>query len=313
VDDVKGNDHMFSAQLIDAKDSKLSGKGHYIRTGVGSGDLSRVSLTLAKQLEGQGRRHVAAAPARSYPVELDIEMVFVEGGTFTMGCVPERDGTCNPTSENTFPHSVTVSSFSIGKYEVTRSQWVAVMEGHPLANSGYWRHEDQMPIECVGWLDIDTAFLPRLNSLTGKNYRLPSEAEWDYAARGCKGSGSSETATCESYIYSGSNDMKEIGWISANSASMTHAVGGKKPNGLGIYDMSGNVWEYCKDKFSSTYYKTSPTNDPENTPAANDFTSTRVIRGGGWNAGGSILYREGLTPNSRVHNQIGFRVVLPAQ
>jgi hypothetical protein len=86
VDDIKGNDHMFSAQLISAKDSKLSGRGSYVRTGVGSGELPRVSLTLAKQLEGQGRRRSTPAPTRSYPAEVDIEMVFVEGGTFTMGC-----------------------------------------------------------------------------------------------------------------------------------------------------------------------------------------------------------------------------------
>ncbi|MDR3189078.1 MAG: formylglycine-generating enzyme family protein [Prevotellaceae bacterium] len=315
VDDVKGNDHMFSAQLIDAKDSKLSGKGHYIRTGVGSGDLTRVSLTLAKQLEGPERRHVAAAPAHSYPVELDIEMVFVEGGTFTMGCTPDQGSACDPTADVDYPHNVTISSFSIGKYEITQAQWITVMKGHEtLANPSRWKDDDQLPVESVSWLDIDTVFLPRLNALTGKNYRLPTEAEWEYAARGCKGDGNGGTATCENLMYSGSNYVDEVGWHAGNSGNCTHIVGQKKPNKLGIYDMSGNVWEWCRDWGSETYYKTSPVNNPENTVPSTPNPS-RVMRGGPWlhvAIHARTAVRNATYPYSRL-NTNGLRVALPAQ
>ncbi|MDR3188612.1 MAG: formylglycine-generating enzyme family protein, partial [Prevotellaceae bacterium] len=186
TDDIKGSDNMFYAQLIDAKDSKLSGKGSYIRTGVATGDLPRVSSALAQQLDGTERKHRTPAPAHSYPAELDIEMVRVLGGTFTMGCTPEQGSACSATANKEYPHSVTVRSFSMGKYLITRAQWLAVMKNHPiaaLADPNYWKDDDQLPIEQMSWLDVDTVFLPRLNALTGKNYRLPTEAEWEYAAR----------------------------------------------------------------------------------------------------------------------------------
>jgi formylglycine-generating enzyme required for sulfatase activity len=314
IDDIKGNDHLFSAQLIDTKNNKLSGKGNY----VGTGDVSRVSLALSRQLDGPGRRRSAPAPARSYPAELDIEMVFVEGGTFTMGCTAEQSSAniCDSTSENTYPHNVTLSSFNMGKYPVTRAQWMVVMKGHAtLANpapNDSWRDEDQLPVTMVSWIDIDTIFLPRLNALTGKNYRLPTEAEWEYAARGCKGNGSGSTATCEGYLYSGSNNVDEVAWHNGNSGGRTHAVGQKKSNGLGIYDMSGNVFEWCRDWANSTYYKSSAgSTNPENTTPE----SNRVHRGGGATYPSPrdyIVLRSSYTPNFRWAD-FGFRVVLPAQ
>jgi formylglycine-generating enzyme required for sulfatase activity len=305
VDDIKGNDHMFSAQLIDTKDSKLSGKGSYVRTSVGTGDAARVSLVLVKQLEGQ--RRSAPAPARSYPAELDIEMVRVEGGTFQMRCIVER-GNCAANAS----HTITVSSFSIGKYEITRAQWLAVMKDHPtLSNPGGWKTDDQLPIESVGWDDIDTAFLPRLNALTGRTttatkYRLPREAEWEYAARGCK------AGKCDSYEYSGSDNVDDVAWYTGNSGGVTHPVGQRNPNGLGICDMSGNVWEWCYDRYASY------TASNYLGAGATDYTgptsgSTRVYRGG--RAGDTpswvrILSRGDITPNYRGVTG-GFRVALP--
>jgi formylglycine-generating enzyme required for sulfatase activity len=193
------------------------------------------------------------------------------------------------------------------------------MKGHAsLSNPCNWKDDDQLPIENVTWLEIDTAFLPRLNALTGRTtdatkYRLPREAEWEYAARGCKGDGSGGTATCESFMCSGGNNFDEIGWYVSNSSNRTHIVGQQKPKGLGIYDMSGNVWEWCRDIYSTTYYKTSPVNNPENTPTANDFTSSRVFRGSSWNgalAACRVAARNGRAPSERLPN-VGFRVVLP--
>jgi hypothetical protein len=236
TDDIKGSDNMFYALLIDAKEGKVSGRGSYIRTGIAAGDLPRVSLALSRQLDGPGRRRSAPAPTRSYPAELDIEMVFVEGGTFTMGCVPERDGTCK---SNELPaRQVQLSSFYIGRYELTVAQWNAVMKGHPLERIN--PVEDQSPVGGIAWLQIDTAFLLRLNALTGRTteatkYRLPTAAEWEYAARGCSGDGGTGVATCENFMYSGSNTINDVSWTSTG-----RIVGQKNPNRLGIYDMSGN-------------------------------------------------------------------------
>jgi formylglycine-generating enzyme required for sulfatase activity len=288
---------MFSALLIDAKDSKVSGRGSYIRTGVVSNDLPRVSLALSRQLDGPGRRRSAPAPTRSYPAERDIEMVFVERGTFTMGCIPERDGTCS-RSDSKPPHSITVSSFYIGKYSVTQAQWVAVMGSNPSAN----RNDNQQPVEMVSW-DNAQEFITRLNSLTGKNYRLPTEAEWEYAARGGnKGNG---------YMYSGSNDLNEVGWYNINSSNQPHPVGQKKPNELGIYDMSGNVWDWCLDGYISNYYTTSPNTDP----VASVSNKMYVFRGGQWGwleEGCRVVFRNYSASNTQ-HPGIGFRVALSAQ
>jgi formylglycine-generating enzyme required for sulfatase activity len=309
TDAIKGNDHMFYALLIDAKDSKVSGRGSYIRTNVTANDLPRVSLSLSRQLDAPAYRRSAPIPVRSYPAELDIEMVRVEGGKFTMGCTPEQDR-CD--SDERPAHTMTVSSFSIGKYLITRAQWLAVMQGHPtLADPGNWRSDDQLPIESVSWLDIDTAFLPRLNALTGRTtketqYRLPTEAEWEYAARGCK------AGVCDSYKYSGSDNVDEVGWYIYNSGRVTHPVGQRKPNGLGIYDMSGNVWEWCYDWYA-VY------SDPNYLGAnATDYTGPTTGANRAQRGGRVANYDTSLRTPSRSSDPpdlrsiaVGFRVVLP--
>jgi formylglycine-generating enzyme required for sulfatase activity len=319
VDDKKGNDHLFSAQLIDAKDSKLSGKGNYVRTNVAGGDATRVALALTQQLVGSGRRRSALVSARSYPAELDIEMVFVEGGTFKIGCngttdVQPTDGKCySVDSRETPQRTISVSSFSIGKYEITRAQWLAVMKDHPtLANLGNWKDDDQLPIESVNWFDVDTAFLPRLRVLTGKQYRLPTNAEWEYAARGCK------AGVCDNYKYSGSDVVEDVAWYLSNSGSRTHPVGQKKPNGLGIYDMSGNVWVWCSDWYDVNYYKNTLTDgaaNPTGPSSEPSSGSSRVIRGAAWGNNAiwpRVAARYYYSPSTR-DGYVGIRVVLPAQ
>ena len=188
------------------------------------------------------------------------DMVYVKGGTFTMGVTAEQGSDADSDEKPT--HSVTVSDFYIGKYEVTQAQWRAVMGSNPSYFKG-----DNLPVEKVSWDDIQE-FIKKLNAQTGKKFRLPTEAEWEYAARGGNQS--------KGYKYSGSNSISEVAWYDGNSGDKTHPVGQKTPNELGIYDMSGNVWEWCQDWYGS-YSSSSQTN-----PTGPSSGSSRVLRGGSW-------------------------------
>jgi formylglycine-generating enzyme required for sulfatase activity len=277
-------------------------------------------LALSKQLEGLERRRSVPAPTRSYPAELDIEMVFVEGGTFTMGCNGTTDAPCYTISDKleTPTRTVKVSNFSMGKFEITRAQWKAVIpSNHPLYNRGSFTTDDQLPIESISWLDIDTAFLPRLNRITGKSYRLPTSTEWEYAARGCK------AGKCDGYKYSGSDAINDVAW---STGSVSYIVGQKKPNGLGIYDMSGNVWEWCYDIWAPNYYTVLQNGavDPKLTECGTNNSlggsgctaANRVRRGGSFLNGDYPHPRPAHRDNSPANNSSsnrGFRVALPAQ
>ena len=218
----------------------------------------------------------------------DIEMVFVKGGMFTMGATSEQGSDAD--SDETPTHSVTLSDFYIGKYEVTQAQWRAVMGNNPSYFKG-----DNLPVECVSWNDIQK-FIKKLNAQTGKNFRLPTEAEWEYAARGGNQS--------RGYKYSGSNDRNNA-WYKDNSSSKTHPVGQKQPNELGIYDMSGNVWEWCQDWYGS-YSSSSQTN-----PTGPSSGSYRVLRGGSWYSNARycrVSSRDGYRADISI-NSYGFRLV----
>jgi formylglycine-generating enzyme required for sulfatase activity len=217
-----------------------------------------------------------------------IEMVAVEGGTFTMGCTAEQGSDCYDSEKPA--HSVTVSSFCIGKYEVTQAQWVSVMGSNPSYFKG-----DDLPVEQVSWEDVQ-AFIVKLNEQTGGSYRLPTEAEWEYAARG--------GASSAGYKYSGSNDVGAVAWYSGNSGSTTHAVGGKQENELGIYDMIGNVYEWCSDWYGA--YSSSAQENPIGASSG----SYRVFRGGYWYYAARdcrVACRDYDSPGNRL-NGIGFRL-----
>jgi formylglycine-generating enzyme required for sulfatase activity len=190
------------------------------------------------------------------------DMVSVSGGIFTMGCTSEQKD-CGSDEKPT--HSVTLSSYKIAKYELTQEQWRAVMGSDPSSFKGC----NQCPVESVSWNDIQD-FIIKLNTLTGKRFRLPREAEWEYAARGGKKS--------NGYQYAGGNTLKEVAWYGGNSGKKTHSVGQKRPNELGLYDMSGNVWEWCSDGYDENYYANSPSDNPKGASSGR----RRVGRGGSW-------------------------------
>ena len=187
-------------------------------------------------------------------------MVYVSGGTFTMGGTSEQGSDADDSEKPT--HSVTLSSYYICKYEVTQALWRVVMGSNPSNFKG-----DNLPVEWVSWNDCQT-FINRLNSYTGRNFRLPTEAEWEFAARGGNYS--------RRYKYSGSNYIGDVAWYDGNSGNRTHPVGTKQANELGLYDMSGNVWEWCSDWYGSysSYSQSNPTRATSG--------SYRVIRGGSW-------------------------------
>ena len=191
---------------------------------------------------------------------VSFEMVFVEGGTFDMGSTTEQG---SDAYDDEYPvHSVTLDGYYIGKFEVTLELWEAVMGSKPSSNVGA-----QYPVENVTWEDCQE-FISSLNSLTGRTFRLPTEAEWEYAARG--GNKSSH------FKYSGSDNIGDVAWYSSNSGASIHPVGTKSPNELGIYDMSGNVSEWCSDRYGS--YSAEEQTNPQG-PSSGSF---RVFRGGSW-------------------------------
>ena len=222
----------------------------------------------------------------------NIEMVFVKGGTFTMGATAEQGSDASSNEKPT--HSVKLSDFYIGKYEVTQAQWKAVMGTNPSNWKG-----DNLPVENVSWNDVQE-FITKLNAQTGKKYRLPTEAEWEYAARGGNQS--------KGYKYSGSNSISNIAWYDANSNKMTHIVGQKSPNELGIYDMSGNVWEWCQD-WLGNYNSSFQTN-----PIGPSSGSYRVLRGGSWSyiARTCRVSIRGYSKPADRYNRHGFRLALSA-
>ena len=221
---------------------------------------------------------------------ISIEMVKVEAGSFNMGATPEME---NPYDSEKPVHRVTLTNnYYIGKYEVTQALWQAVMGSNPSNFKG-----DDLPVEKVSWNDCQD-FISKLNAMTGKRFRLPSEAEWEYAARGGKKS--------RGYQYSGSNTLGDVAWYEGNSGPKTHAVGTKQPNELGIYDMTGNVYEWCQDWYGS--YSSSPQTNPIGAVSG----SRRVIRGGFWLSSASYCrssYRYNYAPDGR-YGDIGLRLVL---
>lgn len=220
-------------------------------------------------------------------------MCYVVGGTFKMGATAEQGSDVGDDEKPA--HKVTVSNFYIGQTEVTQALWKAVMGKKPSKFKG-----ENLPVEQVTWNDCQT-FIEKLNFMTGRTFRLPTEAEWEFAARGGNNS--------KDYKYSGSHYQDDVAWHSDNGNGKTHMVGTKLANELGIYDMSGNVSEWCSDWYGSDYYDGSgDSKDPRGVTSG----TSRVVRGGSW--GGSIegcrvAYRYNSMPDTK-NNALGLRLAL---
>jgi formylglycine-generating enzyme required for sulfatase activity len=265
--------------------------------------FSQIAILLLLTL---GFTQTMSADIRTFTVNgVSFNMVTVEGGTFIMGDgFKENILDASPTHHDASPtHSVTLSSFLIGQTEVTQELWQAVMGNNP--SYWFWRDRgDKYPVQQVSWYDCQE-FITKLNAMTGEKFRLPTEAEWEYAARGGN--------KTNHYKYAGSNNLKNVAWYYGTLQKETFTnphymreVGTKQPNELGLYDMSGNVWEWCQD-WHGAYEEAAQTN-----PTGPSTGIGRICRGGGWNSNDDMLRvsHRRTVPQRHKNNDLGLRLAL---
>jgi len=225
-------------------------------------------------------------------LNLDSNFVFVQGGAFEMG-LPDASTVEGGEIEKP-QHKVSIKSFYILKTPVTQALWYSVMDSNPSFHKNCYT----CPVENISWDDAQT-FINKLNALKKGHYRLPSEAEYEYAARGGNKS--------RNFNYSGSNEVNDVAWYTDNSKGQSHPVGEKKPNELNLIDMSGNIWEWCSDWYHMYYYKESPSDNPQG-PVRGE---KKVVRGGAWlslDEGCMLTARGALMPAAK-DKYTGFRIV----
>ena len=261
------------------------------KTAMLTGALERQQSTAVSSSSSSSSASSSGAAIETITVKgVSFNMVRVDGGTFMMGATSEQGS--DAYDDEKPAHQVTLSTYSIGETQVTQELWQAVMGSNPSNWKG-----NNLPVEKVSWNDCQT-FIQKLNQLTGRHFRLPTEAEWEYAARG--GSRS------RGYKYSGSDRIEDVAWYDGNASKKTHPVKTKQANELGLYDMSGNVCEWCQDWYSS-YSSSSQTN-----PTGPSSGSYRVYRGGSWliNAGSCrVSFRRNDSPGYPIID-LGLRLAL---
>lgn len=251
---------------------------------------------LAAEKESQKRSLQEKIAADKLVAVYNTKMVFVDGGSFTMGCTREQEENC--FSSERPEHVVNLHPFYLSKYDVTQQQWESLMGTNPSS------HQDcpTCPVENVSW-NMAMNFIAKLNQLSGKSYRLPTEAEWEYAARGGNKS--------KKFKFAGSNSIDSVGWYDGNSQHVPQPVGLKMPNELDLYDMTGNVWQWCSDWYSDDYYLHSPAENPLG-PSSGEG---KVARGGSWLIEAKfchISFRSKLDPDGTL-NYFGFRLASDSQ
>jgi len=310
---VDGEDMFITAKIIDVETARVIRNSNQLM-GVSSTEMQSGSQKVAADLlgaphkNGGSTRRPASSPASDRDFtedawDIHMKMVWVEGGEFMMGCTSEQDGSCESDEQNV--RRVTLDGFYIGMLEVTQSQWEKVVgtsiyqqkskAGSDLSTYGAG---SDYPMYYVSWEEA-MEFCRLLSNKTGRTYTLPTEAQWEYAARG---------GNCaEGTTYAGSNMIDVVAWYTDNSGSSTHPCGTKRANALGIYDMSGNVCEWCTDWYSNSYIR-----DDTNNPTGPSSGYSRVNRGSGWDSKAvrcRVANRFNNSPGYRSYN-LGFRVVL---
>jgi len=244
-----------------------------------------VDTAVAAPVKKAEKPPVPPKPPKIYPISVpEIEMVFVKGGKFKMGCSGIEEKYC--LNDERPIHEIKIGNYLMGKYPVTQKQWGSVMGISPAHFEG-----DDLPVEQVSW-DEAQEFVKRLNAMTNKKYRLPTEAEWEYAALG--------GANANGERFSGHNFLDDVAWYEYNSNGQTQRVGTKQPNELGLYDMVGNVWEWVNDWYERTYYKDGPVSNPLGPRRG----SERVYRGGGFDS-----YEQNCRIHLRNYNRPGYRSI----
>lgn len=300
---------LVTAKILDVRTARIENTA-YVQSGLTTEEFEKNCWELAKRLLGRVRtssgesRNPVSTSGNDYVenvVGLNMKMVYVEGGTFQMGGTSEQGG---DAENDEYPvRNVRVNSYYIGACEVTQAQWQKVMgtsihqQASKAGQSSTRGVGADYPMYYVSWEEAQ-AFCQELSRMTGKTYVLPTEAQWEYAARG----GNKKEGT----KYSGSWSVDAVAWYDGNSGGSTHPVGSKRANALGIHDMSGNVWEWCSDWYGNSYQS----HETEN-PTGPSGGSSRVGRGGGWGSYARncrVSYRNGSTPGRRI-SFLGFRVV----
>ena len=248
---------------------------------------NEVITVIAEEKKMLARKLAAEARGEFTVNGVTFKMIRVDGGIFLMG------STSGEADEEPV-HEVRVKSFSIGQTEVTQELWEAVMGNNPSLIKG-----KKNPVEQVSWDDCQM-FIQKLNKLTGRKFRLPTEAEWEFAARGGTQS--------KGYTYSGSNKIEDVAWYVGNSDKITYEVASKYPNELGIYDMSGNVWEWCQDWYARDYYSYCVAINPTG-PSSGYLRVNRGGSRGSYASGCRVSSRSG-NPHEFEYNYVGFRLAL---
>ncbi len=244
------------------------------------------------------------------PGNVLLEMIGIPAGTFMMGSTSRESADAVPTALGKVPfpksetpvHQVTITQdFQLGKYEVTKAQWEAVMETTPWSGQSFVLDDPDSPATHVSWNDAQ-AFITTLNGMTGETFRLPTEAEWEYACRA--------GSTTEYYFGDSSATLSDYAWWEGNAVNAAeryaHVVGHLLPNDFGLFDMHGNVWEWCEDWYASSYYSSSPSSDPTGPTSG----SNRVIRDGGFIGGAAYCRSAGRSRNNPASSfsSLGFRL-----